>query len=320
MPSYPISPVDIIDIVPLMKHSAAHSEGFVACGSGTVSGLPPLHISLPDVRATLEAAHIQHSGRALSKALDLAQEACSLYQRVTEAPAHPGVVRCLDLMASILFDAGEPAHGAANALKGLGLAVQIGGFDSPDVIGTHLIIFQMLVSSGELARAVKHLRAAIYLMELLGGPNHVEISNAYHKVGTVYHGMGDLRTALKFYQEASLRQSADRLLEGMIFKSTAAAHAGLEEFKQAVEVEKRAYQVFSVVLGENHQLTRTSDASLKKFMGAAIQLGSRKAEDAKKELEEAAALAMAYEIEAEEAAEEEKKKKKSNNKKKKSKK
>lgn len=318
--SFPISPVDVIDIVPLMKHSAAHSEGFVTCGLGPASGVPPLHISLPDVRATLEAAHIHHSNRALSKALDLAQEACSLYQRVTEAPAHPGVVRCLDLMASILFDAGEPAHGASNAMKGLGLAVQIGGFDSAEVIGTHLIIFQMLISSGQLPKAVKHLRAAIYLMELLGGPNHVEISNAYHKVGTVYHGIGDLDTALKFYQEASSRQSADRLLEGMIFKSTAVALAGLEEFKQAVEIEKRAYNIFSVLLGENHQLTRTSDASLKKFMGAAIQLGSKKVEDAKKEKEEAAALAMANAIEAEEAAEEEKRKKKNNNKKKKGKK
>ncbi len=321
MASHPISPLDVIDIIPLMKHSAAHSEGFVACGLSPTSGLPPLHISLPDVRSTLEAAHIQHSGRALSKALDLAQEACSLYQRVTEAPAHPGVVRCLDLMASILFDAGEPAHGASNAMKGLGLAVQIGGFDSPEVIGTHLVIFQMLVSSGQVQRAVKHLRAAIYLMELLGGPNHVELSNAYHKVGTVYHGIGDLDTALKFYQEASSRQSADRLLEGMIFKSTSVAHAGLEDFKQAVEVEKRAYYIFSVLLGENHQLTRTSDASLKKFMGVAIQLGSKKVEDAKKEKEEAAALAMANAIEAEEAAEEEKRKKKNNiNKKKKGKK
>jgi protein TIF31 len=316
MPSYPISPVDVIDIVPLMKHAAAHGEGFVPCGLGAATGLPPLHISLPDVRATLEAAHIQHSGRALSRALDLAQEACSLYQRVTEAPAHPGVVRCLDLMASILFDAGEPAHGASNALKGLGLAVQIGGFDSPEVIGTHLIIFQMLVTAGVLPRAIKHLRAAIYLMELLGGPNHVEISNAYHKAGTVYHGIGDMETALKFYEEAASRQSADRLLEGMIFKSKSTVLAGLQKFKQAVDTEKRAYQMFSVILGENHQLTRTSDVNLKKLMGAAIQYGSKMVEDAKKEEEEAAALAIAQEMAAEEAAEEEKKNKNKKKKKK----
>eukprot|EP00934_Nitzschia_sp_Nitz4_P006538 Nitzschia sp. Nitz4//scaffold3_size479765//48133//52644//NITZ4_000019-RA/size479765-processed-gene-0.47-mRNA-1//1//CDS//3329550515//6528//frame0 len=311
--SFPISALDVVDVVPLMKHSAAHGEGFVPCGLGPTTGLPPLHISLPDARATLEAAHVQHSGRALSRALDLAQEACALYQRVTEAPAHPGVVRCLDLMASILFDAGEPAHAAANAVKGLGLAVQISGFDSPSIIGTHLVVFQMLVTAGQLPRAVKHLRAAIYLMELLGGPHHVEISNAYHKVGTVYHGLGDFVTALKFYQVAASRQSADRLLEGMISKSTAVVLAGLGEFKTAVETEKRAYQVFSALLGENHQLTKTSDATLKKFMTAAVQHGSKMVENAKLQEEEAAALAIASVLEAEEAAEEEKKKKKHNN-------
>ena len=118
--------------------------------------------------------------------------------------------------------------------------------------GTHLVVFQMLVSAGQLSKAVKHIRAAIYLMELMGGPRHVEISNAYHKVGTVYHGIGDLVTSLKFYQEAASRESADRLLEGMISKSTAVVLAGLGEFKLAVETEKRAYQVFSVLLGENH--------------------------------------------------------------------
>jgi protein TIF31 len=308
--SYPISPLDIIDIVPLMKHAAAHGEGFVPCGLGPSTGLPSLHISLPDARAALEAAHLHHSGRALSRALDLAQEACGLYQRVTETPAHPGVVRCIDLMASILFDAGEPALAAANAVKALGLLVQIGGFDSPDVIGAHLVIFQMLLTAGQLPKAVKHLRAAIYLMEMLGGPHHVELSNAYHKVGTVYHGISDLVTALRFYQEAASRESCDRLLDGMISKSTAMVLAGIGEFKLAVESEKRAYQLFSVLLGENHSLAKTSDQALRKFMGAAVQHGNLMVEDLKKQKEEDAALAIANEIEAEEAAEQDKKKKK----------
>jgi protein TIF31 len=314
--SHPISPLDVIDIVPLMKHSAAHGEGFVPCGLGPSSGLPALHISLPDARAALEAAHLHHSGRSLSRALDLAQEACGLYQRVTETPAHPGVVRCIDLMATILFDAGEPALAAGNAVKALGLLVQIGGFDSPDVIGAHLVIFQMLLTAGQLSKAIKHLKAAIYLMEVLGGPHHVELSNAYHKVGTVYHGINDLATALRFYQEAASRESCDRLLEGMISKSTAIVMASIGEYKAALENEKHAFQLFSILLGENHSLTKTSDQTLKKFMSAAVVHGNKMVEDSKKKKEEDAAEAIAHEIEVEEAAEEGKKKKKNNKKKK----
>ena len=87
--SYPIEPTDVVDIVPLMKHAAAHVEGFVPCALGTSVGLPSLHISLADARTTLEAAHLHCNARSLSPALDLAQEAASLYQRVhrhTSAP------------------------------------------------------------------------------------------------------------------------------------------------------------------------------------------------------------------------------------------
>eukprot|EP00536_Pseudo-nitzschia_multiseries_P004463 jgi/Psemu1/253640/estExt_Genewise1Plus.C_740059 len=316
IPSYPISALDVVDIVPLMKHAAAHNEGFVPCGVVPTTGLPPLHISLPDARATLEQAHLYHNKRKLSRALDLAQEAAGLYQRVSETPAHPGVVRCIDLIASILYDAGEPALAAQNAGKALGYQTQISGFDSPDVINLHFVMFQFLLATGEPSKAVKHIKAAIYLMELIGGKNHLELSNAYHKAGTVYHGVSDLKTALRFYQEATARDSCDRLLEAMISKSSALVLAGVGDFKEAVYNEQRALQLFSVLLGANHTLTKQSDQALKNFMRAAVEHGSRMVSDLKKKQEEEAAEAIAFEIEAEEAAEEARRKKKNQKKKK----
>jgi protein TIF31 len=314
-PSYPISPLDVIDIVPLMKHSAAHGGGFTPCSPG--SGLPPLHISLPDARATLESAHVHHSGKALSRALDLAQEACSLYQRVAETPAHPGVVRCLDLMASILFDAQEHGLAAGNLAKSLGLLIQVKGFDSPDAINSHLLLFQMLLSGGKVNEAVKHIRAAIFLMELMGGPRHMELANAYHKLGTVYHGANDPKTALRFYKEASSRVSSDRLLEAMISKSLAVGLSHVGDFKGALDEEKKAYNIFSLFLGKEHNLTKGSDQQLSIFTAAAVQQGSNMVKDTYTEKEAAAADAIANELEAEEAAAEKGKKK---NKKKKGKK
>jgi protein TIF31 len=315
--SYPISPLDIIDIVPLMKHAAAHGEGFVPCAlGGPTVGLPPLHISLPDARAALESAHRYHNARSLSRALDLAQEACGLYQRVTETPAHPGVVRCIDLMASILFDAGEPALAALNADKAIGLLVQIGGFDAPDVITSHLVLFQILVAAGQMTRGVKHVKAALYLMELMGGPRHIELSNLYHKLGTIYHQVGGLLTALRLYQESTTRECCDRVLEAMIAKSTAMALANLGEFKLAVENEKRAFHLFSLMLGGNHSLTKSSDQSLKKLTAMAVEHGNLMVKDTQKRQEEYAAELIATEIQDEEAAEAEKKKKKNNKKKK----
>jgi protein TIF31 len=316
--SYPIEPTDVVDVVPLMKHAAAHVEGFVPCAMGTTVGLPSLHISLADARTILEAAHLHCNARSLSPALDLAQEAASLYQRVTETPAHPGVVRCMDLMATILFEAGEPALAANSALKGLGLLVQVAGFDSFDTISAHLTLFQMLMSSQQADQAVKHIRAALYLMEVLAGPHYVEHSNVYHKLGTLYHGAGNVLTALRFYQEAGARVVSDRLHEGMIMRSTSMVLAALGQLKLAVQTEKKAYQTFSLMFGEEHNMTKASDATLKNFTKAAVEQGSRLVEDDKKRKEEQAAAAMASQMEADEEAEE--KKKKRNSKKKKGKK
>jgi len=308
--TFPISPVDVMQIVPLMKHAASYDQGFVACGLGGSAGLPALHISLPEVRSTLEAAHVQHNHRQLGKALDFAQEACNLYQRVTESPTHPGVVRCLDLMANILYEAGEPAHGASKAIQSLGLAVQISGFDCPDNIQMHSVIFQMLITAGQFARAAKHLRAAIYLMELLGGPNHVDVANAYHKLANLYLAIGQHDTALRSYEEALTRQSSDRLMEAMVLKGMAGVLAELGDYNQALSIEKRSYALFAGFLGPAHQLTKTSESNIKTLMSAALELGNKHRATAQMEKDEAAALAIAREIEAEEAAEEQKRNKK----------
>jgi protein TIF31 len=316
IPSYPISALDIVDLVPLMKHAAAHGEGFIPVGVAPAGGLPSLHISLLDARTALEAAHLHHSRKNLSRALDLAQEAAGLYQRVTETAAHPGVVRCIDLMGTILFEAREPGLAAANASRALGYQVQISGFDSPDAVNLHLVVFQYYLSMGDRSRAMKHIRAVIYLMNLLGGPNHVELPGAYHKGATVYHQVQDFPAALRFYQEASSREVNDRLLDGMASKGASVCLASLGDFKGALECEKRVYQIFRCLLGENHALTKNSDESLKKFLAVAAEQGKGYVDQAKLQQQEEAALAIANEIVAEEAAEEERRKKKNQKKKK----
>lgn len=307
--SYPIAPTDILDIVPLMKHAAAHYEGFIPCNMGQSVGIPSLHISLPDARTTLEAAHLHTSAHSLSTALDLAQEAAALYQKVTDTSVHPGIVRCMDLMATILYEANEPGLAANHMLKSLGLQVQVAGFDSRDAMNTHVSLFQMLLTDGRGEKAVKHLRAAMYLMEVLAGPRYVEHSNNYHRLGSLYHTVGDGITAMRCFQEAANRPMNDRLQEGVILRSTAAMLAQMGHPKAAVDTEKKAYQSFSLMFGKEHALTQASDQSLQNFMKAAVDQGNKKVETDLKRKEEEAAAAMAEQIEAEMEAEEKRKKK-----------
>lgn len=314
--SYPISPLDIADIVPLMKHAAAYSEGFAPCSVSPSLILPPLQVSLTDARVALERAHIQTSSRALGKGLELAQEAGSLYQRVTENAVHPGVVESIDLMASIFLEAGDPVLAAANGMKALACAIQTGGFDSPHVLNAHLSLFQMFFAARQLDRSVKHLRAAIYILEISAGPRHVEHFSAYHKLGSVYshadYNNNYLSSALHFFKEAAGRDSCDRLMEAITAKNWAKVLAGLGEYKDALKAEMRAYRTLSLFLGKEHQLTKESDQELKNYAKLAVEKGSRFMESEKVREEAAKAEAIAADL----TAEEDKRKKKNNKKKK----
>jgi len=262
-PSYPISPLDIVEIVPLVKHAAAHGgEGFIACSTSPSIILPSLHIVLPDAKGALDNAHLHYGARALPQALDLAQEAAQLYQRVTDSPMHVSILRCLDLTSAVLYEAGEHQLAAGNAARALALSVQLGGFDCAEALSSHTSLSHIFLSSGNIAGGVKHLRAAIYLMELLAGPRYAELSVFYNKLGTLYYQLKEHETALRFIEEAKRRYASDRLMEGMLANSMSAVLGSLGQFKAAVESEKRAYQFYAGLLGEEHEFTKRSSSSL----------------------------------------------------------
>lgn len=308
--SYPISPLDIVDVVPLMKHAGALSgEGFCPCAPGGM-GLPSLHILLPDAKASFEAAHFSYGSRAsLPQALDLAQEAAALYQRVVDGPLHLNIARCLDLTAAILFEAGEPAMAAANAARSLGLTVQLGGFDCAEAMAGHSTLSHVLLSSttDQVEAGIQHLKAAAYLMELLAGPRYVELANCYYKIGSYYQDK-NTPLALDYFELAKTKPHSDRLAEGMMAKGAALLYAKLEQYRAAVDSEKKAFSLYSMLLGEEHELTKNSQKSLQHYTKLAVEQGNKKVEQEKFRKEEEAAQAMANQIEAEEEKQQKKKK------------
>jgi len=310
--------VDILDILPLVKHAASHSlEGFVPCTffSPTSSLSSNLHVLLPDAKTAFDAAHTYWTSRNLPKALDCAQEAASLYQRVLDTPLHVNVARCLDLTAVVLFQAQEPELAAANAARALAVSVQLGGFDCNEAVTAHTTLAHILISSGALRAGIQHLRAALYLMEILSGPRFTDLSNIYHKLGTLYHEVGNGVQALRFYQEASRNICCDRMVESMIAKSAAMVLAALGQYKAALENEKIAYAIYRGMLGDEHELTLNSANSLKQFMKLAVEQGTRLITEERKRKEEEAAIAIATKMERDEAENDEDKKKKKKKKK-----
>jgi hypothetical protein len=198
--------------------------------------------------------------------------------------------------------------------------MQNSGFDSAGAFNAHMSLFQMLFATREMERSLKHLRAAIYILELMAGPRHAELFSAYHKLGTIYshteYENKHLPAALECFQEASKRDSCDRLMDGIMAKNFAKVHTGLENFKDAHEYEKQAYDALCLFLGKEHQLSKDSETDLNNLETLAVTKGNKVEKSDRMKEEAAKAEAIAADL----AAEEEEERSQQSKKKKKSKK
>ncbi len=263
--TYPISPADVLDIIPTVKHAAALTSGFVPCSfTGGISSVS-MQVLLPDAKNAFDAAQLLLNTRAYARSLEYAQEASALYQRVVDTPLHIHVYRSLELISAILSHTQEFDMAISNGSHALAVAVQLGGFDSAEVFSAHSSLAYIHSNCGNFPASFKHLRASIYLMQLLAGPRYAELANFYYRLGSLYSELVSFKPmdfgliALRFYKLAMEAPTKDRLFEGMVARSAAMIMALLGQLKAAVESEKRAYATYRNILGNDHQITRVSD-------------------------------------------------------------
>jgi hypothetical protein len=137
----------------------------------------------------------------------------------------------------------------------------------------------MLFAAHDMERAVKHLRASIYILELMAGPRHTEQYSAYHKLGTVYsypeYNGKYFPIALDAFRETQNRESCDRLMDGFMAKNFAKTLMGMENYADALRYEKNANHTLGIFLGKNHKMTLESDTTLQVLSRLASEKGNK---------------------------------------------
>jgi protein TIF31 len=309
--SYPIAVSDIAAVVPIMKHAASDGrEGFVPCNNGAAAANASLHVLLPDAKHAYDTATMLCNEKRFTHAVDFSQEATNLYQRVTESHLHVKVSKYLDLTTLILFQAQEIDMSAAHAAKALAVAIQIGGFDSADVVSSPMTLSHILLNGGRLASSLKHMRAVLYLTELLAGPRHVELSPLYNKIGSIYSEVGNMLVAVRFFEVAITRKHNDRVFQGVLAKQLSTIYGRMGQVSTAFELGKQTHSIFAMTLGVDHEYTESSLESLKVCEKAVLEQNKMNEAQGKKLKEETEANAIGDEIVAKEIAEVNKLKKK----------
>ena len=260
--SHPIAAVDILDVLPLIKHAASSGEeAFAPCrfdGNNTST----LHIVLADAKLINEGALRYLNSGNIASAAEYAQEAASLYQRVVDSPLHVQIAKCIQLMSKCHFYGTDHESAIVSSLKFLAVSVSLGGFDCMEALAAHNQLSDAYFAAGKVKEGIKHVRALQFLMEFLAGSNYSQLAALYYKLGTNYFECEKLTEALRFYDAARSKRSDDRMIDGIIASSAAIAFAHLGKFKEASSEEKVAYQLYQTILGDDHERTKISSASL----------------------------------------------------------
>ena len=308
--SYPVAPIDILDILPLVKHSASVAgKSFVPCSFDGSSGSQSLHVLLNDVQMIYDAAFDRLSqGTDLSLALEFLNETMALCQRVVETTNHLQIQKCLKLIATGYANSNNLELALVAAEKYLAMAVSLAGFDSVDAYNAHLAISDIFFAKGKVAEGIKHYRAVQFLGEAMAGPNY-SLASIDFNIGRRYFEAGRNEDALRFYEVAAKKRNQDSVVDGVIARHSAMTLARLERFKEAFDYEKTTYKLYSAIYGDDHDRTRESEALMNHFMTLAIKQGKLQQKKDKDTANSSAADAIAKQLLAAEDASAAKKRK-----------
>jgi protein TIF31 len=314
--SFPISASDIAGILPMMKHAASEDDSsFLPCNHGADGANALLHVSLTDAKLLLNNAKAFQRAQSLQMALELSQEASQLYQRVTDTPLHCKISKCANLIANILFQAQETSLASVHATKATALTIQTGGFDTIDVISAIMTLSHTLLNAGQIAEAIKQMRALIYLVEMISGPNHAVLSSLYSRLGSVYLQLGVPQLALSFMQVSAIyKPTNDKISQAQSYRQIAELSLKCGMHEQAIEAAKVAHNLFFMVLGPDHDVTKTLGVELQFYVkeGAKLETKEQAEKDMKMQIEKANKVAdeIIAQVENEEKSKAKKKKKK----------
>ena len=124
----------------------------------------------------------------------------------------------------------------SNGSHALAVTVQLGGFDGGEVFSALWHTFTQTMET--FSASFKHLRATIYVMQLLVGPRYAELANFYYRLGTLYSELLSFKPidfgliALRFCKLAMEAPSKDCLFEGMVARSAAMILALLDQLNK----------------------------------------------------------------------------------------
>jgi protein TIF31 len=267
----PFAEADIQDIVPLVK----------SCEPDT---------PLPAAKYLLDEAKLLLQQGNIISAYERSQDASKYLSQVV-GPVHPEMSRALSYLYVVLLRIGDMKSALSTLAKKLTVDVQLHGLDSAETLQNHLNMSLGYQEVGNYLAAAAHIRSAVYILRLLCGDQHPEISSIYLRLSGIYNEVGNTELAFKCLKIAKelVYLNGDQGTHALICQNMAGLHAQFDQFKEAIALQKECYIILRQLFGEQDSKTADAKVRFETLIRKSAERNEHKSEREKKDKEGAAA-------------------------------
>ncbi|CAM9103094.1 unnamed protein product [Phaeothamnion confervicola] len=247
----PFGLTDVIDLAPVAKSCLPTEPSLAAT-------------------AAADAARAHLSAGSVGPAYHLALQAVNILQGVCGG-LHETAASATALAAIAAAAAGDASVAVNHGMRALALNEQAVGFDSVQSTQCHSHLATFYQQAGSMDKAIVHLRALCYLVALMAGPNHPELSAAYYRMGQAYQEIGHMPMAMRCMQHALQLESSDLDENASILRSVAELLGASARFKEALQMEKRAYSMLRALYGDGDPRVQKSALAMERLTERAVE-------------------------------------------------
>ncbi|KAI8320743.1 hypothetical protein GQ54DRAFT_238561, partial [Martensiomyces pterosporus] len=231
--------------------------------------------------------------------LELLLESLALHEQ-TFGFLHSESARCYAVVSLAHYDAGEYALAAEFMTKSVIISERTVGLDDPLTIHDYLNLALYEHARGNTLLALRLMRHAMDLWNLVNSPDHPDLATAHNNIGVMLQSLRQYDDALKFFKSCleirSKLLGTDNVLVANAMHSLAKAYAVTGDFKSAVQVERDSHKFFSEKFGDEDPRTKETAEWLKELTFNAVR-SAKLSSAARKKLSEAVATAGLMQME-----------------------
>ncbi|OLL26155.1 Clustered mitochondria [Neolecta irregularis DAH-3] len=234
-------PEDILNIVPIVKHTN---------GKSTIA------------EETLAAGRTSIFQNQQQLGMEVLIESMTIHEQIYGV-IHPDVARCFSQIAAVYNALDEKEAACELGRKALIISERTLGVDHNETIQLYISLAMYENSAGRTANALALLRHVYGYWRIIYGDDHPEAVTFMGNIANILQNRKEFQSSVTWFQEAlricNVTIEEKSVITATIFFQLSQTLAMIGEYKESINKMRSSLNIFSEVLGEDHENTKEAN-------------------------------------------------------------